>query len=133
MRALIILSIVMFPMSLPAQMGSGRASTIYDVKTEQTAEGKVLSVKTIPSRRGGGVHVQLQTAEGTLEVRLGPAWFLEEKGLKVAAGDTLKVTGSKIQSGSGAYLLAREVKAGERTTTLRDAQGLPAWRRGRRP
>ena len=40
----------------------------------------------------------------------------------------MSVTGSKLTTGKGDVLLAAQVKSGNQTITLRDAQGVPVWR-----
>ncbi len=130
MRTRVFLSLLAVASALPAQMGPGRAP-LYDTKTEQTLEGKVGAVS--PGPRGRGLHLTLQSGTESVEVHLGPTTYLDSIGLKVAVGDTLKVTGSRLGTAPKVYVVAREVQAGGRTYTLRDAQGLPAWRRGRRP
>ena len=44
--------------------------------------------------RGKGLHVNLKTGEGTFDVHLGPASFVNKK-ITVAADDQLEVVGSK--------------------------------------
>ena len=78
------------------------------------------------------VHVQLSTADGVLEVRLGPAWFLDQQKLTIEKGDRIDVTGSKVHLASGDSLIAQQVRKGEATLTLRDESGVPAWAGWRR-
>jgi hypothetical protein len=74
----------------------------------------------------------LKTDKETLEVHLGPTAFLEKEKFTFAKGDQIDVTGSKVKIGATDALLAREVKKGDKTLTLRNAQGIPAWSSGRR-
>jgi hypothetical protein len=74
----------------------------------------------------------LKTDQGTLEVHLGAIDCWKANGFELAKGDSIEVTGSKAKVDDAEVLLAREVKKGEKTVTLRDAQGVPAWARGRR-
>jgi hypothetical protein len=53
--------------------------------------------------------------------------------MELAPDDALEIVGSRVVCGGERVLLARQVIAGDRTLTLRDAQGRPEWsRRGRR-
>jgi hypothetical protein len=106
--------------------GEAQGVPRYDSKAEVTLKGKVETVETTP----GGVRFVLETAEERLEVRLGPAWFLELAGFSVQAGNELQVTGSRAAVGGKDVLLAREVTMNRATTTLRDAQGVPIWSEG---
>jgi len=108
----------------------GRART-FDPATVTSVSGQVEEVHRYEMRRGEGVHVALKTSEGKLDVHLGPATFLESKGLSLAKGDALEVTGSKVQRGDAPAIIAQTVKKGDATVTLRDANGVPAWAGGR--
>ena len=112
--------------------GRGPRARAYDPKTVATVAGKVAAVTTA-GRRGRGVHVDLETAEGLLPVRIGPAWFLEKEGLQIAAGDQIEVTGSRIAWDGKQALVAQVVKKGSTAVALRDLDGVPVWaRRGHR-
>jgi hypothetical protein len=102
----------------------GRGPRLYDPKTLTTVSGEVAAVQTRGRR---GVGVELQTAEGTLSVHLGPSWFLEEQGLQIAAGDRLEITGSTVAFRGKPGLVAQVVKKGELAVALRDVQGVPVW------
>lgn len=110
----------------------GPAGRNYDPATVTTVNGTVEAVERGPGGGGQGVHVRLKTADGTTEVHLGPAWYLEEQKLSVAKGDTLEVTGSKRQVNQASFLIARSVKKGGAEFTLRDESGVPRWAGARR-
>lgn len=113
---------------------------IYDTKTETTLTGTVEEVKTVTGmmdgggRMGGqGTHLMLKTAKETIEVHLGPSAFLKEKNVEIAKGDGVEVLGSRVKIGPSDALIAREIRKGETSWTLRDANGRPLWARmGRR-
>ncbi|HWC66272.1 MAG TPA: hypothetical protein VG777_09325, partial [Thermoanaerobaculia bacterium] len=64
------------------------------------------------------------------DVRLGPESYAKRIGLSLAKGDSIEVTGSA--DAGRRTLIAREVKKGETTFRLRDAEGFPLWSRGPR-
>ena len=115
---------------------------MYDVESEATFKGTVEAVEEAkPEGRMGermmgrgmsGTHVRLETASGTFDVHLGPTTFLEEKKLKLEKGDEIEVLGYRMKMAEDYVVLAREVKRGDETWTLRDASGRPLWRMGRR-
>jgi hypothetical protein len=115
-------------------MGAGMGPRLYNPQTVTTVTGQVEKLEDLPSMGGGGGRgmqyrgVTLKTAQGSLMVHLGPAWYLDEKKLAVKVGDTLEATGSKVTLNNQPALIAREVKVNGATLTLRDDQGLPAWR-----
>lgn len=106
------------------RMGGG--PPVYDVAAEKTLSGTVAEVvpQACPC---GGIHVRLTTADGDLEVGLGPVAYLAELGATFAAGDAIEVTGAKPKNDAPADFLARSVKKGESTYELRDAEGAPRW------
>lgn len=105
----------------------------YDTKTEATLKGTVENVTTAGRSMGrGGMAMQerqftLKTDTGTIEVRLGPPDFVTEQKVQIAKGDTVEVIGSHVTAGESEVLLAREVRKGDASWTLRDAAGQPLW------
>jgi DNA/RNA endonuclease YhcR with UshA esterase domain len=118
-----------------AQRGMGQRTRVpkYNSSTEVTVKGTVGEVKEVTGPMGwAGTHLMLKTQNETQDVHLGPASFLAEKKFKFTKGDQIEVTGSKIKYEGADALLAREVKKGDETLTLRNAQGIPQWSRSRR-
>lgn len=113
--------------------GSGMGRT-YDPDTVTTLRGTASAVTVVPARGGrmGGMHVALQSDGQTMDVHLGPTWFLQREGVEVAKGDLVEVTGSVVDSDGSTFLVAREIKKGQKILRLRDEQGVPAWSGGRR-
>ncbi len=131
-QSLLVLAGLM--VAIPAWAQSGR---FYDPKNVVTVQGQVEKVETMTrqGRRGGEGKpgrqtqvVHLKTDQGTMLVHLGPTRFLEQQQFAPKVGDTMSVTGSKLTTGKGDVILAAEVKSGNKTVTLRDAQGIPVWR-----
>jgi hypothetical protein len=116
-------------------MGQGRQGPrYYNPATETTVKGTVEQVRQVNGGRGWwtGTHLTLKTAKETLDVHIGPSWFLAEKKFSFAKGDQIEVTGSKIKYQGADALIAREVKKGKQVLVLRNAQGIPEWSGGRR-
>jgi hypothetical protein len=113
--------------------GTGKGAPRYNPATEITVAGTVEEVQHRTKGGGwGGTHLTLKTENGMLDVHLGPSRFLAEKQFTFAKGDHLEVTGSKIPYAGGDALVARVVKKGDKTLTLRDSSGGPLWSCGRR-
>jgi len=131
---LALLSLLVLPFALAQRgPGPGQGARMYNPASETTVKGTVDEVKTVTGRRGwNGTHLTLKTGDKTIDVHLGPASFLKEKGFSFAKGDAVEVTGSKTEAGGSEAIIAREVKKGGETLVLRDAQGVPQWPRGRR-
>jgi len=113
---------------------------VYNPSTETTVKGTIEQVRTAFLPGGGAsaqareessgpMYLNLKTDSGTLAVFLGPSWFAESKGFKFAKGDQVEVTGSKLQDKD--VIVARQVKRGDQTLVVRNAQGIPEWSGGR--
>jgi hypothetical protein len=109
------------------------AGWAFDPAAVETIEGEIREVVLTPARgrRGGGVHLVVETAGGPLTVALGPAWYVEKQEPALAAGDAIVVTGARVDD---ALVVAVKVRVGSDVLVLRSDDGIPqwqGWRRGR--
>lgn len=106
--------------------GRGMGFGPYNTASETTVAGTVQAVQQHPGKRGGmGIHLLLKTKDATLDVHVGPSWYLDKQGFQFAEGDTVEVTGSMLKTNDG--ILAKEIKKGDKTLSLRNATGRPLW------
>jgi hypothetical protein len=104
---------------------------MYNPATEITLKGSVEAVDQIMGRRGWErTQLSLKTEKETIDVRVGPTWFLMKNKMSFVKGDQVEVTGSQVKFADKDVLIAREIKRGGETFTLRNADGIPAWRGG---
>lgn len=133
LAAIVAAGLVTAPGFAQRRGGQGKGLPKYSPSTEVTVQGTVEEVSEHASPMGWpGTHLTVKAEKETLEVHLGPSSFLGDKKFSFAKGDRIEVTGSKIKFEGADALLAREVKKGGQTLTLRDAQGIPLWSRTRR-
>lgn len=102
---------------------------VYDRAAETTIRGTVEDVTTF-SRPGMDArqHAALRTADGKrIVVQLGPPDWMSSQNYAIARGDKIEVTGARVKFGAEDSILAREVRDGNRSYTLRNAQGEPQW------
>lgn len=104
----------------------------FNPATMQTIKGAVVEVQKIgvEGRAHFGVHLLVKTEKETLEVHLGPSFYLEANHFKISKNDVVEVTGSLVNDGNQRFMIASEIKIGDKGLKLRDAQGLPLWRGG---
>ena len=69
----------------------------------------------------------MKTEKEALAVHVGPTAYLTEKGITLAKGDTLEILGSRVTIDEQPVVIARQIKKGDNTWTLRDASGRPLW------
>jgi len=122
---------VLLFVSLPLAFAQ-RGMRNYDPSTETTVKGTVDEVKQVAGRHGwNGTHLILKTEAGQLDVHAGPSSYIAAQGFSFAKGDEVEVLGSKVKAEDGKALIAREIKQGDKTLVLRNAQGIPQWSGGR--
>jgi hypothetical protein len=121
------------------QMGMGQMGPMYNTANEVTLKGTVEKVRNVTqpmmgsqNQNMGGIHLTLKTEKETVDVHVGPSWFVTEQKMSFAKGDKIEVTGSRVKMGETEAVLARQIKKGSETLTLRNAQGMPAWAGGGR-
>ena len=73
------------------------------------------------------MHLQLKTDDETLDVHLGPAWYLQNQDIQIQPEDKIEVTGSKVDFSGQPAVMAASVKKGDTTLMLRDDSGFPVW------
>jgi hypothetical protein len=73
------------------------------------------------------VEVRLESAGHSELIRLAPVGFLKQSGLLLREGDTITVKGFPVSGMEGDLLIATELHKGEKTLSLRDPRGRPAW------
>jgi hypothetical protein len=119
-----------------AQGPMGKGMPRYDPATVETVKGTVEELKLMSfgrARLGGGLHLLVNTGQQTVEVHLGPQFYLEENDFNLEPGDTVEVTGSRLTLAGKPALIAREIQAGESRLELRREDGTPLWAGGPGP
>lgn len=107
---------------------------MYDKRAEVTVMGTIEEVREMTGMSGmaggsmRGMHLMLKTDKETFEVHLGPVPYLKEQKVEFAKGDAIEVSGARVTMGGRRVILAREIRKGDQTWTLRDADGRPRWR-----
>lgn len=133
MKKLFVFSAVMLFAASAFSQGMGQRRMFYDPSTVTTISGTIQSVDTLTGRGGNFQLIQLTVKDtsGTISVNVGPAFYLDQQKISFKAGDVVEVTGSKVRFNGKDVILAAQVKDGDKTITLRDNSGRPAWARGR--
>jgi len=101
----------------------------YNPQTVETITGEVLSVDKITPMKGMnyGIAVTLKTEKETIQVHLGPGWYVERLDVKIDKGDKLEVKGSRTTIAGKPVIIAQEFKKGDAVFVLRDNNGYPVW------
>lgn len=116
----------LFAQSQPAPGAPVAAPRMYDTAKESVVRGAISEVVSRP--KVGlplGLHLIISTAQGAVDVHLGPyfARIAAQKGL--VAGATIQVTGVSAHFAPGDVFLARLIVIGNETLVVRNANGFP--------
>ena len=108
---------------------NGQFARLYDPNTVETVKGEIAKVERVAPMRGmsAGIHLVLKTEHETLTVHLGPEWYVDSEGVKLAPKDRVEVKGSRVKISGKTALLASEVAKGGGVLKLRDEKGVPVW------
>lgn len=114
-------------------MGS-QYQRIFNTSTVETVSGTVASVEQTKPMKGMnyGIHIMLKTEKETVEVHLGPGWYIERLDTRIEKNDTVEVKGSRVTMAGKQVIIAQELKKGDNTLILRDSAGIPVWSGWRR-
>jgi hypothetical protein len=130
MRPIPVLALLIFISSLSPV----RAQTLarfagppsYDIRQEVTLNGTVSSVLLRPaSGMIVGSHLRLATLSGPVDASLGRFALVGKGALSLAPGQQVEVTGVMMTIRDEQVFLARTVRAGGETYTIRNERGIP--------
>lgn len=132
---LVLMGALLAPLAAAAHGGpgpggrmGGPGARMFDPKTVTTVQGQVAEIQRLDRHRHQGVHLTLTSGSETISVRLGPDFYVDAQALKLAAGDQVEVTGSRVGFDGKPVIIAQEVRRGAEVLALRDASGVPLWR-----
>ena len=125
--------LILFLAAPVAARKCGRGMPNYDPDAEMTLSGRVEKVSEQAGKKGcQGIHLWLVTDTKTVEVHVGPSHFQATKDFELAQGNELSIIGSPVPGDDAGAVIAREIEREGETLELRDENGLPKWRGGRR-
>jgi hypothetical protein len=106
---------------------------LFDPKTVETLDGTIVKVLVIKKKKmAEGIHLTVKTDGETIPVHLGPAWYVENQDMTLAAGDAIEVRGSRVTYAGKPAIIAVEIRLGDDVLVLRDEDGFPRWAGWRR-
>lgn len=108
------------------QTGSAEPFPAYELAKEINLQGTVQKIETVTSAGILGIHIQMQTAKGIVDVHLGSAPVASAKTLGLVTGQSVNITGMMSDSSGSSVLLARVLTTSNHIFILRNEHGLPA-------
>jgi hypothetical protein len=97
----------------------------YDVKRESDVVGTVVAYSANSKTAPFGARATVQTSSGVIEVHLGSARLLAANHFSIETGDTLRIIGEPMATGSSSLFVARIVQKGTHALAVRTTRGFP--------
>ena len=97
----------------------------YDVERERNVVGTVVTYTANSKAAPFGARATVQTGSGVIEVHLGDSRLLAANHFSIETGDTLRVVGENMATGSASLFVARIVQKGTQALAIRTARGFP--------
>jgi hypothetical protein len=106
----------------PYALGFNKAATVK-------VSGEVMRLERVTPLPGmsDGYALLLKTRDETLQVDLGPAWYLERQDFSLEVRDAVTVSGARVRIGGRHVIMATSVAKRDKLLLLREADGLPLW------
>ncbi|HYL67751.1 MAG TPA: hypothetical protein VEX69_01165, partial [Candidatus Limnocylindria bacterium] len=114
------------PVPTAAASGPSEASPVYELAKEINLQGTIQKIETVSGPGVLGTHLQLQTAQGIVDVHLGTGAVASSKTLGLVTGQLVSITGMMADVDSAPILLARVLTTSNHIFILRNERGLPA-------
>ena len=100
----------------------------YNGAVEKVVSGTIKTAVALPAADGSvGVHLDLRTAEGVVDVHVAPATFIGQENFWFFADEAVVVTGFTLTGDNDGPIWARVVKKGSTVLVLRREDGTPRW------
>jgi hypothetical protein len=112
--------------STAASASSSEPAPAYDLTKEINIQGTILKIEAVSGSRILGTHLQLQSAQGIVDVHLGPGALAGTGSLGLAPGQSVSITGMMAEHGGSPVLLARVLTTSNRIFILRNERGIPS-------
>ena len=109
-------------------MLSAQAPARYDRAAEKTVSGTIKALVSYPAADGGvGVHFDLKTAEGIINVHVGPAAYIGQQNAYFMADDEVTIIGARMTTDGTTAIWVKAIQKGSSMLVLRSDNGTPKW------
>lgn len=124
-----VLSLAILPLFGDSAKDSAKQGPAYDTATEVDLTGTIVEVREVAT--GGpleGVYLQIKTKGEAQAVYVAPTEFVKLFDVKFSKDDQVQVVGSRVTFEGADLILARDVRLGRTTLTVREKSGEPLWK-----
>jgi len=110
-------------------MLAAQSPSPYNGAAERVVSGTIKTVVALPAADGSvGVHLDLRTADGIVEVHIAPAMFIGQQNFWFFADDPVVVIGAAADVDGP--VRAKAIQKGSTVLQLRRDDGTPKWASG---
>lgn len=91
--------------------------------------GTIEGIKPVSPVKGmtEGVIAVLKTQEGTIELALGPKWFINNQKISFSRNDMIEVRGVRVTLHKKTFFIPARIIKGNYVLELRNEDGVPVW------
>ncbi len=112
-------------------MLAAQSPSPYNGAAEKVVSGTIKTAVALPAADGSvGVHLDLRTAEGIVDIHVAPAMFIGQENFWFFADETVVVTGFTLAGEDEGPIWAKAVKKGSTVLVLRREDGTARWATG---
>ena len=123
-------AVVVFALLLSPSIAAGQSAqpAIDNNEFDKPIVGTIKAVATFQDPSGTvGVHLDLVTADGLVNVHLAPAMFIGQSNFSFFFTDQVEIVGTRTVLDGNTAIWASTIKKGQAVLVLRNADGMPRW------
>jgi hypothetical protein len=107
---------------------AAQTSSRYDRAAEKTVSGTIKAIVSYRAPDGSvGVHFDLTTADGMVNVHVGPATYIGQQNFWFFADDPIEIIGARMVEGGTTAIWPKAIMKGSAMLALRNDDGTPKW------
>lgn len=122
----LLCAVMLFSTAAVAQQRGSLISSrqgAYDMTRETVLQGTVMTYTEASPIPPIGAHVTVQTANGIVDVHLGPPSYLRSNHFSLFPGDSVRFVGVSVTMNEGKVFLARIAQRGNQSIAVRSLRG----------
>ncbi|MBC8182624.1 hypothetical protein H8E88_16110 [candidate division KSB1 bacterium] len=110
-------------------LNRGNITRLYDTKTVETVTGKITKIEKAQTGYGrfSGTLLTIKDKKQELKIYFAPDWYLVQEKLEFKKGESLTVTGSRINFQNEPLLITKDATYNKKKLVIRNENGVPVW------
>jgi len=109
-------------------MLAAQAPARYDRAAEKTVTGTIKALVSYAAADGSvGVHFDLKTADGIVNVHVAPAAYIGQQNAYFMADDEVTIIGARMTADGTTAIWVKAIQKGSSMLVLRADNGTPKW------